>query len=111
MSGFSQGGALALYSALTFPQKLAGVVGLSCWIPLNSSFPAAKKTPDTLPILQCHGDCDPVVPYKWGQMTASKLKTLLKDVEFKSYRGLMHTSSDEELRDVRQFIHKHLPSQ
>ncbi|KAJ8943767.1 hypothetical protein NQ318_011979 [Aromia moschata] len=109
--GFSQGGALALYSALTFPQKLAGVVGLSCWIPLNSSFPAAKKTPDTLPILQCHGDCDPVVPYKWGQMTASKLKTLLKDVEFKSYRGLMHTSSDEELRDVRQFIHKHLPSQ
>ncbi|CAG9862089.1 unnamed protein product [Phyllotreta striolata] len=111
VGGFSQGGALALFSALTYPKRLGGVVALSCWLPLNKQFPAAKITDDALSILQCHGDCDPVVPYKWGQMTASILKTMLKDVEFKSYRGLSHSSSEEELADIKQFIHKHLPSQ
>jgi len=110
VGGFSQGGALALFSALIFPQQLAGVISLSGWLPLNKSFPGVMKTAKELPILQCHGDCDPVVPYKWGQMTASLLKTLLKEPDFKSYRGLMHTSSDEELRDVKQFVDKHLPA-
>ncbi|CAH0546431.1 unnamed protein product [Brassicogethes aeneus] len=77
LGGFSQGGALALYSALCFPQKLAGVVALSCWLPLRKSFPGAMKTSNELSVLQCHGDCDPVVPYKWGQMTASVLKLCL----------------------------------
>ena len=47
------------------------------------------------PILQCHGDCDPIVPYKWGQLTASLLKSTVKNTEFRTYRGLMHSSSDE----------------
>lgn len=42
LGGFSQGGALALYSAMTYPEKLAGVIGLSCWLPLHSTFPASK---------------------------------------------------------------------
>lgn len=50
LGGFSQGGALALYSALTFPQPLAGVMALSCWLPLYKSFPQAKKCPDTVPV-------------------------------------------------------------
>lgn len=50
VGGFSQGGALALYSALTFPQKLAGVVLLSCWLPLRKSFPDAQKAPKDLPV-------------------------------------------------------------
>lgn len=111
IGGFSQGGALAIYSALTFPQRLAGVVALSCWLPLRKSFPGVKKCADDIPIFQCHGDCDPVVPYKWGQMTASALKTLLKNTEFKTYRGLMHNSSEEEMRDIKAFIDKYLPSQ
>lgn len=110
LGGFSQGGALALYSALTLPQKLAGVVSLSCWLPLHKSFPASFKTSPDLPVLQCHGDCDPVVPYKWGQMTASYLKAFLKAPEFRSYRGLAHSSSDEELRDMKVFLEKHLPN-
>lgn len=50
IGGFSQGGALALYSALTFSQPLAGVIALSCWLPMHKSFPAAKKCPDTVPV-------------------------------------------------------------
>lgn len=50
LGGFSQGGGLALYSSLTYPKKMAGVVGLSCWLPLFKSFPASKKVSDDLPV-------------------------------------------------------------
>lgn len=59
--------------------------------------------------MQCHGDCDPIVPFKWGQMTATVLKGFAKKSEFKSYRGLMHSSNDEEMSDLKAFIEKHLP--
>jgi lysophospholipase-2 len=42
LGGFSQGGALALYSALLFPKPLAGVIALSCWLPLHKQFPAVS---------------------------------------------------------------------
>ncbi|CAG5106719.1 Similar to LYPLA1: Acyl-protein thioesterase 1 (Pongo abelii) [Cotesia congregata] len=90
LGGFSQGGALALYSALTFPEPLAGnAVG-------NKN----------IPVLQCHGDCDPIVPYKWGQMTASLLKQFMSQVEFKTYSGMMHSSCDQEMQDMKSFIEK-----
>ena len=41
LGGFSQGGALAIYTGLTSQYKLAGIVGLSCWLPLHKGFPAA----------------------------------------------------------------------
>lgn len=54
LGGFSQGGALALYSAFLFPQRLAGVVALSCWLPIHKSFPAAMKCPNDLPVSADH---------------------------------------------------------
>lgn len=111
LGGFSQGGALALYSGLTYAKKLAGVVSLSCWLPDHKNFPklvAGNPNLDT-PILQCHGDCDPVVPFKWGQMTSSVLKTIVKNITFKSYSGLQHSSSPEELEDIQNFISSALP--
>jgi len=42
LGGFSQGGALALYSAFTYNKPLAGVMALSCWIPLHKTFPAVR---------------------------------------------------------------------
>lgn len=106
LGGFSQGGALALYSALTFPEPLAGVVALSAWLPLHQKFPASAVGNRDTPVLQCHGDCDPMVPYKWGQMTSTLLKQFMTQTEFKTYRGLMHTSSEEEIHDMKKFIEK-----
>ncbi|XP_015124648.1 acyl-protein thioesterase 1 [Diachasma alloeum] len=108
IGGFSQGGALALYSALTYSKPLAGVVALSAWLPLHQQFPAIAVGNKDTPVLQCHGDCDPIVPYKWGQMTASLLKQFMGHTEFKTYRGMMHGSSDEEMRDMKAFIEKHI---
>lgn len=104
LGGFSQGGALALYSALTFPEPLAGVMALSCWLPLHKSFPASRRCPDTVPILQCHGDSDPIVPYKVGQLSATHLKSFMKQPTFSTYRGLSHSSSDDELADMKKFV-------
>lgn len=42
LGGFSQGGALALYSTFTHTKTLAGVVGLSCWLPLRDEFPQVR---------------------------------------------------------------------
>lgn len=104
VGGFSQGGALAMYSALTFPEPLAGIIALSSWLPLHSKFPGEAIGNKNTPLLQCHGDCDPLVPYKWGQMTATLLKQFMTQTEFKTYRGMMHASSDEEMRDVKKFL-------
>lgn len=100
LGGFSQGGALALYSSLTFDQKLAGVLALSCWLPLHKQFPQSMVSGNDIPIFQAHGDYDPVVPYKYGQLSASLLKSFMKNVTFKTYNGLSHSSSDEEMKDV-----------
>lgn len=101
LGGFSQGGALALYTGLTSTQALGGIVALSCWLPLHKSFPDARKTPDTVPIFQCHGEVDPVVPYKFGQLSHYGLKSFMKNAQFSSYPGLSHSSSQQEMDDIK----------
>lgn len=101
VGGFSQGGALALHTGLTFNQTLAGVIALSCWLPIHKSFPDARKASENLPVFQCHGEVDPVVPYKFGQLSHVSLKSFMKNVQFNSYPGLSHTSSQQEMDDVK----------
>ncbi|XP_069931098.1 acyl-protein thioesterase 1 isoform X3 [Oryctolagus cuniculus] len=99
LGGFSQGGALSLYTALTTQQKLAGVTALSCWLPLRASFPQGPISGANrdISILQCHGDCDPLVPLMFGSLTVEKLKTLVNpaNVTFKTYEGMMHSSCQQ----------------
>uniref|UniRef100_A0A671TV42 Acyl-protein thioesterase 1 n=1 Tax=Sparus aurata TaxID=8175 RepID=A0A671TV42_SPAAU len=116
LGGFSQGGALSLYTALTTQQKLAGVVALSCWLPLRNSFPQVEQSRHTpvctcTSVLQCHGDSDPLVPFIFGSQTAAKMKDLINpdNMVFKSYRGLPHSACPEEMVDVKRFIEKQLP--
>uniref|UniRef100_A0A8C6E5T0 Acyl-protein thioesterase 1 n=1 Tax=Moschus moschiferus TaxID=68415 RepID=A0A8C6E5T0_MOSMO len=113
LGGFSQGGALSLYTALTTQQKLAGVTALSCWLPLQASFPQGPigGVNRDISILQCHGDLDPLVPLMFGSLTAEKLKTLVNpaNVTFRTYAGMMHSSCQQEMMDIKQFIDKLLP--
>lgn len=104
LGGFSQGGALALYTGLTYPEALSGIIGLSCWLPLHKSFPDAKKTNDSVPIFQCHGEVDPVVPINYGQLSHSQLKSFMTNAQFTSYPRLSHSSSSEEMSDVKVSI-------
>ncbi|XP_072227169.1 acyl-protein thioesterase 2 [Leuresthes tenuis] len=111
LGGFSQGGALSLYTSLTCQHQLAGVVALSCWMPLHRTFPEASSVSRNIPIMQCHGEMDPMIPVLFGAMTAEKLKTIVNPqmVTFKTYPGLVHSSCPQELEDVKEFIEKYLP--
>ncbi|ETE73255.1 Acyl-protein thioesterase 1, partial [Ophiophagus hannah] len=113
LGGFSQGGALSLYTALTTQQKLGGVIALSCWLPLRTSFPQSSINciNKDISILQCHGDCDPLVPLMFGSVTSETLKKMLNpgNITFKIYSGMMHSSCIEEMMDVKKFIDEHLP--
>ena len=143
IGGFSQGGALSLYTAMNSKHRLGGVVALSCWLPLHKQMGQAMQTNKDIPFLQvlhhdllhdqhvllipqAHGDCDPVVPYKWGQQTSQLLKTVLPKHNFKTYKvggqvfnqgnvekflcqGMMHSSCEEEMEDAKKFIADCLP--
>lgn len=113
LGGFSQGGALSLYTALTTQQKLAGVVSLSCWLPLRTSFPqaSANMVNKDIHFLQCHGEADPLVPLVFGSLTVEKLKSLVNpsNVTFKTYPRMPHSACPEEMMDIKQFIEKQLP--
>lgn len=111
LGGFSQGGALGLYAALKYPKRLAGAIVLSSWLPLFQSFPDAASEPNKhIPIIQCHGEQDFVVPFAWGKATEQVLSSFVdKDkYAFKSYADLGHCSSQAEMDDVLAFIRKHL---
>lgn len=96
IGGFSQGGALSLHTALRHPNPLAGVIALSCWLPLHAEYPGVFcESNKNVPVLQCHGDEDPLVPTVWGGKTAEILKPLMSNYSFKTYPGLSHSSCDE----------------
>lgn len=89
LGGFSQGGAMSIFSGLTAPVKIAGIVGLSSWLLLHQSFaslvPAGEINKAT-PVLMGHGDADPLVRYTLATQTVSVLKDLGYDVTLKTYR-------------------------
>lgn len=108
VAGFSQGGAVAMLM-LRSEKKLAGVVGLSTYLPLRNEPGIISAANAKTPILQCHGDADMVVNYSFGVSTHNKLKELGADAEFKTYRGMGHSAVPSELAAVQAFIQKVLP--
>jgi len=108
LGGFSQGGALSLYTGLTGPNLLAGVLVLSGYLPIRNTVDWDSIQKQT--ILQCHGDKDNVVRYDWGKGVSEVLeKYNLPNYTFKTYRGLQHTTNEQEMEDVAQFLKERLP--
>ncbi|KAI1334683.1 Phospholipase/carboxylesterase [Xylariaceae sp. FL0016] len=115
VGGFSQGGATSLFTSLTAKAKLAGIVALSAWLPLDAKFPDFVKGSEDVnhetPVLMCHGDADPVVPTAFGRMSYEMLKGQGFDVTMKMYPGMGHSACLEELDEVEAFLQARLPRQ
>jgi len=110
LGGFSQGGAVTLYTVYSLEYNLAGAVSFSGYLPLADSFRNRLKASTlNVPVLLCHGEADPVVPYKWGQLSYSKLNIEGATVTLKSYPGLQHSACNEEMSDLVNFLKKVIP--
>jgi phospholipase/carboxylesterase len=109
LAGFSQGGAVSLYSALRYPERLAGVMALSCYLPLIGSI-ASERAPanDGLPIFMAHGIDDPVLPIAMGQKSRDHLISLGFPVEWHQYR-MPHSVCQAEIGDIREYLFRRLP--
>ena len=112
--GFSQGGAVALHVALRYAKPLAACVSMSSWLPLRDDYPRAfSEHAKGLPVLQCHGDADPVVPWAWGRGSYDLLmgdELALSTVTWRDYPGMQHSACNEEIDDVAEFLSQHFSS-
>lgn len=111
VGGFSQGGAISIFTGLTIQRKLAGIFGLSCYLLMGNKISELSKEANNInketPFFLAHGDADPVVRYDWGKKTAQVVeKDLGHNVEFKTYRNLPHSAALEEIDDLEAWIRK-----
>lgn len=106
LAGFSQGGAIALQTALRYPDRLAGVVALSTYLPLQSSLAKERSEANRdLPVFMAHGRYDTVIPQQAAQISRNNMKLVGYPVEWHEY-PMMHTVCAEEIRDIRRFLLK-----
>ena len=109
LAGFSQGGAVCLYTAPRFPEKLAGVMALSCYLPLESRFSAERAAAnDATPIFMAHGQGDTVLPMDLGVQSRDFLKAQGCAVEWHDY-PMPHAVCAPEIADIRNFLFRVLP--
>lgn len=108
LAGFSQGGAMAMYSALLCDKPLAGVMGLSTL--LGGSLELEKSRAATnqhTPMLLTHGHHDEVLPYALGEKSCEILRSWGYPVEWKSY-PMGHHLCPDEITDIAQFLQDNL---
>jgi phospholipase/carboxylesterase len=109
LAGFSQGGAVALYTGLRHPKRIAGIVALSTYLigtdALASEASAANRD---VPIFMAHGTFDPVVRLAWAQASREALVQGGYQVEWHEY-PMEHSAVMEEIAAVGAFLRRVLP--
>lgn len=104
LAGFSQGGAIALHTALRHAEPLAGVVALSSYLPLKSQLTEeAHAANRNLPIFMAHGSFDSVISAETARISAQVLITHGYALTWREY-PMAHSVSDEEITDIRLFL-------
>ncbi|OAT13374.1 acyl-protein thioesterase 1 [Blastomyces gilchristii SLH14081] len=109
LGGFSQGGAMSLFTGITQKEKLGGIFGLSCYLPLGekiSTFMPDGFPNKQTPVFMAHGDADSTVLFEWGQRSADSLKALGMSVDFNKYAGMGHSADPGEMADLEKFLHR-----
>ncbi len=105
LAGFSQGGAIALFTALRYPGHLAGVMVLSAYMPLPQSLAAEKSDANSgIPIFLAHGSDDTVVPIELAYVTRGKLEKEGYPATWMEYQGMMHSVSEKEIFDISEWL-------
>jgi phospholipase/carboxylesterase len=104
LAGFSQGGAIALHTAMRQNDPLGGVLALSTYLPLaNIAAREAQANTRATPIFMAHGSNDPVIPHALGSRSRDALLGLGYAVEWHEY-NMQHSVCEEELRDIEAWL-------
>ena len=109
LAGFSQGGAVALYTGLRHDEPLGGILALSTYLPLKAQLPAeAHPANRRVPILMCHGTRDPVVTHAIGSASRDALTAQGYDVDWREY-PMEHSLCPPEIADLTAWLKARLP--
>jgi phospholipase/carboxylesterase len=104
LAGFSQGGAMALHTGLRQAAPLAGIVALSCFLPLSDVLATeAHPASQSVPIFMAHGTGDDLIPLQRGQRARDLLLGLGYHVTWHEYR-MPHSVCDAEVADVAAWL-------
>jgi phospholipase/carboxylesterase len=106
LAGFSQGGAITLQAGLRQAEPLAGLIALSCYLPLASLFDAERAAGSAaVPVFMAHGTSDPVVVLARGVAARDQLKSLGYAVEWHDY-PMPHSVCAEEIEHIAAFLQR-----
>jgi phospholipase/carboxylesterase len=104
LAGFSQGCAVTLHTGLRLQEKLAGMMGLSGYLPLLDTAAAERQAANAdTPIFLAHGEYDPVVDISRAIASRDALLALGHDVRWRTY-PMQHSVCGEEIGDIRAFL-------
>src|SRR2546423_7794072 len=110
LAGFSQGGVIALHTALRHKERLAGVIALSTYVVLADKLAAeAADMNRDLPIFMAHGTADPVVRFEWGDASRRALVADGFRVDWHTYR-MEHSVCMEEIQAIGKWLAQTLAS-
>ncbi|MBS63286.1 dienelactone hydrolase family protein [Salinisphaera sp.] len=108
IAGFSQGGAIALHTGVRHADRLAGIMGLSTYLPLAETVAAeASEANRATPILMAHGSHDPVVPVQLGQASRDQLLEAGYDVAWHEY-PMQHQVCMPEIATIGRWLGERL---
>lgn len=108
LAGFSQGGAVALHTALRYDAPLAGVLVLSAYLPLHERLDAEKQAdPASLILRMDHGTQDPVVPFAAAQKSVEWLQAGGFRVDFHTY-AMEHGLCPAQIVSLRDWLQARL---
>lgn len=104
IAGFSQGCAMALHTGLRFHAPLAGIVGLSGYLPVESTLAAEASVENRkTPVFLAHGSFDPVVTHAFGLAARDALIAKGYAVQWHEY-PMQHQVCAEEIADIGAFL-------
>jgi phospholipase/carboxylesterase len=104
LAGFSQGGAVTLLAGLRYPERLAGLAGLSCYLPLADTTPAERSEANLgVPIFLAHGRSDAMVPMARGAASRDALDALGYRPEWHEY-PMEHSVCMEEVSALNRWM-------
>jgi phospholipase/carboxylesterase len=106
LAGFSQGGAIALQTGLRHPERLAGMMALSTYLPLAATLAAeASAANRDVPIFMAHGRHDSLIPIERAMSSREALRAAGYKIEWHDY-AMEHAVCREEIEDVAAWLRR-----